>query len=127
MNLYYVAGVPADVESYVGIPYADLTFGEVDWAEAGTHDPGRRSKRKERAEQDVHAEWATEACQDPRRWVRSSESRSGLTVKVTGWSPSTGFLVTVILAPKDHPSEERWWGATAWKAKSSEVRDYREG
>jgi hypothetical protein len=79
----------------------------------GDHDPGRRAERKGAEEQDVYIEWATEACQDARRWVRSAESRSGLTVEITGWSPSAGFLVTVVLAPKEHPPGDRWFGATA--------------
>lgn len=53
-------------------------------------------------------------------------SRSGLTVKVTGWSRSANFLVTVVLARKEHPPEERWWGASAWQAKASEIKAYRE-
>lgn len=90
----------------------------------GHHDPGRRAEGKGTAEQNVYTEWATEACQDPRRWVRSSGSRSGLTVKVTGWSPSAGFLVTVVLALKDHPPKERWWGLrlgkrSRWKSGST--------
>jgi hypothetical protein len=119
--------VPAGSSDYDGVPYADMVFGEIDWNEVGYHDPGRRAERKGGAEQNVYTEWATEACQDPRRWVRSSGSRSGLTVKVTGWSPSANFLVTVVLAPKEHPPKERWWAATAWKAKSSEVTEYQEG
>ena len=71
-------------------------------------------------------EWATDACQDQRRWVRSSGSTSGLTVKVTGYSPSAGFVVTVIVAPKDHPPRGRGWGATAWAAKPAEMRAYEE-
>lgn len=125
--MYYATPVSAGTEDYDGVPYADLVFEEVDWEEVGDHDPGRRAERKGSSERNVYSEWATEACQDPRRWVRSSRSRSGLTVKVTGWSDSAGFLVSVILAPKDHPPRGRWWGATAWKAKSSEVREYEEG
>jgi hypothetical protein len=119
--------VPAGDEDYDGVPYAGLVFREIDWDEVGDHDPARRAERKGTAEQNVHTEWATEACQDPRRWVRSAESSSGKTVKVTGWSSSAVFLVTVIVAPKDHPPKERWWGATAWKAKSVEIKRYREG
>lgn len=72
-------------------------------------------------------EWATEACQDDRRWVRSAGSQSGLTVKVTGYAPSAGFVITVIVAPKDAPPNRRWWGASAWKAKTGEVKQYEEG
>lgn len=125
--MYYTSVVPAGPKDYDGVPYANLVFEEVDWTEVGDHDPGRRVERKGGAEQNVYTEWATEACQDPRRWVRSSGSRSGLTLKVTGWSPSARLLITVVLAPKDHPPNERWWGATAWKAKSSEVTECQEG
>jgi hypothetical protein len=125
--LYYASVVPAGVEDYDGVPYADMVFGEIDWGEVGEHDPGTRAERKGTTEQNVYTEWATEACQDPQRWVRSAESRSGMTVKVTGWSTSADFLVTVVLAPKDQPPAQRWWGATAWKAKTAEDKRYREG
>ncbi len=75
----------------------------------------------------MQTEWATEACQDRRRWVRSANSQSGLTVKVTGHSGMAGFVVTVIVAPKDHPPKTRWWGASAWKAKPTEVKEYEGG
>ncbi len=107
--------------------YADLVFEDIDWSEVGEHDPGRRSERKGNQERDVQTEWATEACQDEKRWVRSAGSESGLTVKVTGHSAMAGFVVTVIVAPKDHPPQSRWWGATAWEAKPSEIKNYEEG
>ncbi len=106
------------------MPYADLEFDLIDWSEVGDHDPGRRSARKGTGEQDVFTAWADEAARDERRWVRSAGSRSGLTVKITGYSPSAGFVVTVVLAPKDHPPRWRWWGATAYKAKKSERETY---
>ena len=115
------------VGDYEGVPYGELVFEDVDWSEVADHDPARRSERKGTSEQDVFVEWATEACQDPSRWVRSAGSKSGLTVKVTGKSESAGFVVTAIVAPKDHPPAGRWWGATAWKAKESEVKEYEEG
>lgn len=111
---------------YEGVPYSDLVFEDVDWSEVGEHHPAHRSKRKGTSETNVATEWATEACQDSRRWVRSAGSASGLTVKVTGWSTAAKFIVTVIVAPKDHPPAGRWWGATAWKAKASERRQYEE-
>jgi hypothetical protein len=59
------------------------------------------------------------------RWLRAFK-KATLTVKVTGWSSMAG-AVTVIVAPKDHPPAGRWWGATAWKAKAIERRQYEEG
>lgn len=116
--------MPADESDYDGIAYGDLSFADIDWSEVGDHDPARRSERKGNEETNVQTEWATEACQDPGRWVRSAGSKSGMTVKVTGWSESAGFVVTVVVAPKDTPPADRWWGATAWKAKTSEVREW---
>ena len=90
--------MPADGLDYEGVPYGDLVFEDIDWSEVGEHDPGRRSERKGTSERDVTTEWATEACQDDRRWVRSAGSKSDLTVKVTGFSPMAGFVLTVIVA-----------------------------
>lgn len=118
--------MPAGKDDYDGVPYADLVFEDVDWSEVGDHDPGRRAERKGSSERDVQTEWATEACQDESRWVRSAGSKSGLTVKVTGYSAMAEFVVTVILAPKDHPPRGRWWGASAWAAKQSEIKTYEE-
>ena len=119
--------MPAGEHEYEGVPYADLVFEDIDWSEVGEHDPARRAERKNSSEPSVLTEWATEACQDERRWVRSAGSVSGLTVKVTGYSTMAAFVVTAILAPKDHPPESRWWGATAWAAKPSEIKQYEEG
>jgi len=119
--------MPASQEDYEGVLYADLAFEDIDWSEVGEHDPARRAERKGTTERNVLTEWATEACQDERRWVRSAGSTSGLTVKVTGDSAMAGFIVTAIVAPKDHPPATRWWGATAWEAKPSEIKQYEEG
>jgi hypothetical protein len=119
--------VPAGDKDYEGVPYGDLEFDDVDWSEVGEHDPHRRSQRKGPGRRDVQTEWATEACHDPNRWVRSANSRSGRTVRVTGYSESAGFVVTVILAPKHHPLRGQWWGATAWAANPTDVRSYEEG
>jgi len=118
--------MPAGEQDYDGVEYADMVFADVDWSEVDEHDPARRSTRKGNDEQDVLSEWATQACQDPQRWVRGAGSRSGMTVKVTGWSASARFLVTVVIAPKDFPPADRWWGATAWKANRTEVQTYEE-
>jgi hypothetical protein len=116
--------MPAGDEGYDGVRYEDLSFDFIDWSEAGDHDPSRRASRKGRDEQNVLTDWADEACRDERRWVRSAGSQSGLTVKITGYSPSAGFVVTVIAAPIDVPPSWRWYGATAWKAKKSERETY---
>lgn len=114
----------ADEQDYEGVAYADLTFDDVDWSEVGDQDPSRRSERRGAGEKDVLTRWADEAVRDERRWVRGAGSRTGVTVKVSGYSPSGGFVITVILAPKDHPPAWRWWGATAYAAKKSERETY---
>lgn len=121
-------------DAYDGVPYGELTFAEVDWSEAVEH-VRDRSGRLERADEfDVEPEWATEALADPHRLVGSAGSRSGLTIKVLGWSPSashrgageSGRLLKVIVAPKDHPPAGRWWGATAMEANEADRRRYEE-
>ncbi len=116
--------MPAEPEDYEGVRYEDMVFEDVDWSEIGDHDPARRTERKGTGETNILTSWADEAVRDERRWVRSAGSQSGLTVKVTGYSPSAGFVVTVVVAPKDHPPAWRWWGASAWKAKKSERETY---
>lgn len=118
--------MPAGEQDYDGVEYAVMVFAEIDWSEIDDHDPARRADRKGTTEHDVETEWATQACQDAMRWVRAAGSRSGMTVKVTGWSEGAGFVVTVVVVPKDLPPAGRWWGATAWKANSTEVRRYEE-
>lgn len=111
-------------DDYDGVPYDELDFEAIDWRECGDHDPARRSIRKGRSEQDVLTGWADEAARDERRLAGSAKSRSGMTVKVTGYSPSAGFLITVVVAAKDSPPTWRWWGATAWKANQTDQRKY---
>ncbi len=101
--------MPAGEYDYEGVAYSDLVFEQIDWSEVGEHDPARRSERKGTDEPNVQTEWATEACQDERRWVRSAGSQTALTVKVTGRSSVAGFVVTAIVAPKEHPPAQRWW------------------
>ena len=121
-------------DSYDGVPYADLVFTEVDWSEAIDHIRHRTQRQGQPAEFDLEPEWATEALADPHRLVGSAGSRSGLTIKVLGWSPSastretvrSGRLVKVIVAPKDHPPTGRWWGATAMDANDADRRRYQE-
>jgi len=126
--------VHAGDDSYDGVPYADLAFAEVDWTEAIDHIRHRGQRQDQPAEFDLEPEWATEALADPHRLVGSAGSRSGLTIKVLGWSPSAparqtgqrGRLVKVIAAPKDHPPAGQWWGATAMDANDADRRRYEE-
>ncbi len=121
-------------DAYDGVPYSELVFEEVDWSEAVEHVRNRSGRLGRSNEFDVEPEWATEALADPRRLVGSAGSRSGLTVKVLGWSPNAsareggqrGRLLKVIVAPKDHPPVGRWWGATAMDVNEADQRRYEE-
>ncbi|RJQ74363.1 transposase [Pseudonocardiaceae bacterium YIM PH 21723] len=66
--------------------------------------------------------WVTacvEAVTDPNRIVREPDpkSRAGFT-RVIGYSPTAGFVVTVIIRPRDHA------GVTAWKTSGADLRAY---
>ncbi|MGH3548838.1 MAG: hypothetical protein ACRDQU_12160 [Pseudonocardiaceae bacterium] len=39
-------------------------------------------------------------------------------VRIIGYSPSVGFVLTVIVDPKE------WSGVTAWKTRGTDLRDY---
>ncbi|MGA8044928.1 MAG: hypothetical protein WCA30_01555 [Dermatophilaceae bacterium] len=67
---------------------------------------------------------ANEALDDPNRLVITPDpsSLSGRTVRVIGWSPSIGGLVTVIVLPDG----ETTWGVNAWPSNPTDQRRYRE-
>jgi hypothetical protein len=68
---------------------------------------------------DIEVEWTLEAAADPRRIVhdRDPKSRSGA-ARIIGYSPSAGFVVTVIATGGAHA------GVTAWKSSGADLRDY---
>lgn len=67
----------------------------------------------------IEPEWTLEAAADPRRIVRDPDpkSRSGA-IRIIGYSPSAGFVLTVIATRSDHA------GATAWKSTGADLRAY---
>jgi hypothetical protein len=67
----------------------------------------------------IEAEWTLEVVADPRRIVRDPDpkSRTGA-VRVIGYSPSAGFVITVVATRSDHA------GATAWKTSGADLRAY---
>jgi hypothetical protein len=71
---------------------------------------------------DVEPDWTLEAADDPRRIVRDPDpvSRTAA-VRLIGYSPTAGFVITVIIDPVD------WAGVTAWKARGADLRTYLEG
>lgn len=97
--------------------------GRVDW-----------SKRAEyiRARHGIDPSWADEAVGDEHAvWlVPDPASRSGHAVRVIGYSPTAGAVVSVILVKADADPNEQpdgdWWGANAWLANPRDHRIYGE-
>ena len=67
----------------------------------------------------IEPEWTLEAARDPRGIVRDPDpkSRSGA-IRIVGYSPSAGFVITVIATGSDHA------GVTAWKTSGADLRAY---
>jgi hypothetical protein len=62
------------------------------------------------------------SCYHPHRVIRDPDpkSRVGYT-RIIGYSPSAGFILTVIVDSGDYS------GVTAWKTRGVDFRDYIEG
>ncbi|MBO0686688.1 MAG: hypothetical protein J2P45_26375 [Candidatus Dormibacteraeota bacterium] len=113
-------------DSYDGIAYEELPLEAVDWSERDEY-IRRRSERKALPNEfDVEPEWATEAVMEPNRVVGPGRSRSGATIRVIGYSPGAGRLLTVLLLGKDEPVGGEWWGVDAWASSDRDMREYRE-
>lgn len=70
---------------------------------------------------DLEPGWTLEAAADPHRVVRDPDSRSRAGyLRIIGYSPSAGFVLTVIVDPMDHS------GVTAWKTRGADLRGYLE-
>lgn len=70
---------------------------------------------------DIEPFWTLEAADDPHQVVRVPDprSRAGYT-RIIGYSPTAGFVLTVIIDPADNS------GVTAWKTRGADLRDYLE-
>lgn len=67
----------------------------------------------------IEPEWTLEAATDPRKIVCDPDPRSrSAAVRIIGFSPSAGFVITVIATPSDHV------GVTAWKTSGSDLHAY---
>lgn len=67
----------------------------------------------------IEPQWTLEAANDTYRLIRDPDpkSRSGA-VRLVGYSPTAGFVVTVIATPTDHA------GVTAWKTSGADLAAY---
>ncbi|MHB8682422.1 MAG: transposase [Acidimicrobiales bacterium] len=83
-----------------------------------------------RARHAVETEWADEAVADAHAvWLEPDPaSRSGLSVRVIGYSATARELLTVILVSAEADQKDRpkgdWWGSNAWVANERDRRLY---
>lgn len=70
----------------------------------------------------IDPEWTLEAAADPRRIVRDPDPKSQTgAIRLIGYSPTAGFVITVIMDAADKA------GVTAWKTRGADLRSYLEG
>ncbi len=80
----------------------------------------------------ISVAWADEAVNDRHAvWqVPDPASRSGLSVRVIGYSPTGRAVLTVILLAADADPDERpdgdWWGSNAWVSNQQDQGLYSE-
>ena len=68
---------------------------------------------------DIEPEWTVQAADDPARVVRDPDPRSKAAyIRLIGYSPAAGFVLTVIIDPHDFS------GVTAWKTRGLDLRVY---
>lgn len=71
---------------------------------------------------DIEPAWTVEAAGDPHRLVHAPDARSRAGhARIVGYSPTAGFVLTVIVDPADDS------GVTAWKTRGADLREYLEG
>jgi hypothetical protein len=93
-----------------------------DWSRRWDHIT-RRSWRNPR-DIDIKEEWANEAYCDENAAVSDPDfaSRSGRSKRTIGYSPSAGFVITVIT----YVEADHVWGATAWHSGVQDLEKYRQ-
>ncbi len=94
---------------------------EIDWSKRGGYVSENHG---------IEPAWADEAVRDVDAvWLQPDPaSRSGLSVRVIGWSRSARDVPVVILVdpgadPTDRPHGS-WWGSNAWRAGDRDRRLY---
>jgi hypothetical protein len=69
---------------------------------------------------DIEPAWTLEAAADPHRITRDPDPKSHRgDIRVVGYSPAAGFVITVIIDQVDHS------GINAWKTSGADLRAYR--
>jgi hypothetical protein len=98
--------------------YSYVVSARLWWDEEDGEHIRTRSARYPGAE-DIEPGWTLEAAADPDRVVREPDPRSRVGyVRLIGYSPGAGFVLTVIIDAQD------WSGVTAWKTRGADLRDY---
>jgi hypothetical protein len=91
------------------------------WDDADAEYIRSRSERYPGAT-NIDPSWTLEAAADPRRIVRNPDPKSRIgAIRLIGYSPAAGFVLTVIIDAVDQA------GITAWKTRGTDLRDYLEG
>ena len=92
------------------------------WTQARAEHIATRSQRYPDAIT-IDVAWVTEAAADPHASISDPDPRSRTdAVRIVGYSPAAGFVVTVIAAR----IEDELWGVTAWKTTGAERLTYQE-
>lgn len=95
----------------------------IDWSRRASYIGGRHG---------ISAVWADEAVNDRHAVWQAPDpaSRSGLAVRVIGYSPSARAALTVVLVSADADPDDRpngdWWGSNAWVANQRDRSLYSE-
>jgi hypothetical protein len=88
------------------------------WDDQAAEHIRHRSRRYPGAS-DIEPSATVEAWADPCRVVRDPDPKSQWGyLRVIGYSPSAGAVLTVILRPDDHS------GVTAWRTRGADLRAY---
>jgi hypothetical protein len=93
---------------------------EVSWTPARAEYIATRSERYPHAT-NIRQQWVKEATSDPQAAVSDPDPHSLIgAVRIVGYSPTAGFVITVIALP----GEDELWGVSAWTTTGAERRDY---
>jgi hypothetical protein len=72
---------------------------------------------------DIELAWVAEAAADPNVVIQEPDPKSNVgAVRIVGFSPSAGFVVTIVARRIDG----ELWGDSAWKTTGAERRRYKE-